>query len=414
MSAAVLFAQTWSLDLAVCGGGHSTSGASSSAGGLVIDLSQMRNVIVDPFAKIIKAQGGCTWEDVDKAAGEHSLATVGGTVNHTGIGGLTLGGGYGWLSGEHGLTIDNLLWVQIVLADGSIVTASDSENGDLFWAIRGAGQSFGVVIEFAYRAHEQKSPVWAGQLVYPPSQLEALVEIANELLAAGSDNSGLVIAIAAPPPLFQPIAHAAVFYNGPTSAAESFFAPLLALSPIVNTTSSMPYQQLNAMLNTANPHGGRKVIKGATFAPPLHAPFARSVLDDYLAFRLANPGVTAVIIFEFLPSRKVCQVPHAATAFANRGEYQNAVVNPQWTHPSQDEACRTWARGMAMKFEREMTRRKDEGGVHLAMEGVGQYGNYDGFQESGSLIFGQNLPRLQALKLQYDPGNLFNKGHLQI
>lgn len=128
----------------------------------MIDLSLMRQVTVDPSVMTITAQGGCLWVDVDEAAGKYGLATVGGTVNHTGIGGLTLGGGYGWLSGYHGLAIDNLLSVRMVLADGSLVTASDAENPDLFWAVRGAGQSFGVTVEFTYRAHEQKDPVWAG------------------------------------------------------------------------------------------------------------------------------------------------------------------------------------------------------------------------------------------------------------
>ncbi|KAI4159782.1 MAG: hypothetical protein LQ342_006293 [Letrouitia transgressa] len=162
ISSTLLFAQEHNIDFAICGGGHSTSGSSSSEGGIVIDLSLMRQVTVDPSVMTITAQGGCLWVDVDEAAGKYGLATVGGTVNHTGIGGLTLGGGYGWLSGYHGLAIDNLLSVRMVLADGSLVTASDAENPDLFWAVRGAGQSFGVTVEFTYRAHEQKDPVWAG------------------------------------------------------------------------------------------------------------------------------------------------------------------------------------------------------------------------------------------------------------
>lgn len=135
----LLFCKKHQVDFAVRGGGHSTSGSSSSEGGVVIDLSEMRKVEIDPIEKTITAQGGCIWEDVDEAAGEHGLATVGGTVNHTGIGGLTLGGGYGWLCGKYGLTIDNLLEVQMVLANGDVVRASDKENTDLFWAVRGSG-----------------------------------------------------------------------------------------------------------------------------------------------------------------------------------------------------------------------------------------------------------------------------------
>lgn len=183
ISTTLLLCQKHSIDLATRGGGHSTSGASSSEGGIVIDLSEMRNVTVNPVDKTITAQGGCLWEDVDKAAGQHGLAAVGGTVNHTGIGGLTLGGGYGWLCGQYGLTVDNLLSVEIVLANGDVVRSSASENTDLFWGIRGAGQSLGVVTEFTYRAHDQPNPVWAGQLLFSPDKLESVIEFGNHIAA---------------------------------------------------------------------------------------------------------------------------------------------------------------------------------------------------------------------------------------
>ena len=145
IASTILLSRRYSTSFAVAGGKHSSSGASSSNGGLVIDLAKMRKVEIDPLTKTAKVQGGCIWQDVDDAAGDYGLAMVGGTVNHTGVGGLTLGGGYGWLSGRYGLTIDSLLQVQIVLADGSIKTASKDENPDLFWAVRGAGHAFGVV-----------------------------------------------------------------------------------------------------------------------------------------------------------------------------------------------------------------------------------------------------------------------------
>jgi FAD/FMN-containing dehydrogenase len=162
ISTALKWAQEHQVDIAVKCGGHSVSGTSSSHGGLVIDLSRMNKATVDPVNKTVTAQGGATWKEVDESAGEHGLATVGGTVNHTGIGGLTLGGGYGWLSGQYGLTIDNLLSATVVLADGRILTASSAENSDLFWGLRGAGYNFGVVVDFTYRAYDQRSPVFAG------------------------------------------------------------------------------------------------------------------------------------------------------------------------------------------------------------------------------------------------------------
>lgn len=377
VSSAVTFARTWSLDLSICGGGHATSGASSSDGGLVVDLSQMRAVTVDPSAMTIKAQGGCLWVDVDKAAAEHGLATVGGTVNHTGIGGLTLGGGYGWLSGKYGLVIDNLLAVQMVLADGSIVTASDSENPDLFWAVRGAGQGFGVAVEFTYRAYEQKSPVWAGLLMFLPSKLDELVEAANQVYATMGENSGLFLGIANPPPAFQPMLLAPLFHNGSKTEAESVFAPLLSLGPIVNTTGSMPYSTVNSMLNPAAAHGGYKSVKGATYATPLRPAFFRSLLDEFVAFRTRTPEASALIMLEMWPVDKLCTVPHSATAFANRGQYQNAFIGPKFEVPGYDDVGRQWARDMAAKFQEETRRGKSEGDVNLQVEGVGEYGNYD-------------------------------------
>lgn len=416
ISATVLFAQAWSIDLVVCGGGHSSSGASSTSGGLVIDLCQMRAVSVDPVSKTIRAQGGCLWADVDVAAYEHGLATVGGTVNHTGIGGLTLGGGYGWLSGEYGLVIDNLLAVQMVLADGSIVTASESENSDLFWAVRGAGQSFGVAVEFTYRAHPQSSTVWAGQLVFLPNNLEALAAAANQLIASSQRNMGLILGFACPPPAFQPVPVAVVYFNGPASAAEEFFAPLLALNPIVNTTASMPYAQLNGALNAMAVHGGRKINKGSTFATPLRPEFFQSVFEDYARLLKQPHPVMAIILFEFLPTDKICAVPHAATAFANRGQYQNVLVSPKWTDPAFDEVSTAWAKEIALKFDAEMERGKREGDIKMEVEGVGQYGNYDDLhqRERGRVIFGPNYDRVLKLKNTYDPNNVFNKAHVQV
>lgn len=378
IATALSFVQTWSLDLAVCGGGHSTSGASSSDGGLVIDLSLMRGVTVDKQAKTITAQGGCTWEDVDKAGYDHGLVTVGGTVNHTGIGGLTLGGGYGWLSGEYGLVIDNLLSVQMVLADGTIITASNSDNKDLFWAVCGAGQAFGVVFEFTYRAYEQKSTVWAGQMAFIPSNLETLATTVNELYAKAKGNSGMLLGIVRPPPAFLPVAVIFLYFNGPSTEAEEFYAPLIALKPVMNNCASMVYPKLNSMINFAVEHGSRRASKGATFAPPLRPAFFQSIFIDYAKFVKQNPDIFCTLLFEYLPSEKICAVPNDATAFANRGEHQNVLISPKWKDPAQDEKCKAWATELADKFGAEMERGKMEGDVRMEHEGSGQYGNYDG------------------------------------
>ena len=176
----VKFAAENSIELAVRGGGHSTSGSSSTDGGICIDLSKLNEVLVKPKENIVIVEGGALWADVDRAAAEHGLAVVGGTVNTTGVGGLTLGGGYGYLVGEYGLVIDNLLEVTMVLASGKIIRTTAVKESDLFWAIRGAGASFGIVLTFTFKAHKLDTPVWGGTLVIDIEELDKVVAFAND------------------------------------------------------------------------------------------------------------------------------------------------------------------------------------------------------------------------------------------
>lgn len=431
ISTAVVFSRSHLLDLAIRGGGHHTNGASSSLNGMVIDLSRMRRVVIDPEAKTVTVQGGALWEDVDEAAGEHGLATVGGTVNHTGVGGLTLGGGYGWLAGRHGLTIDNLLCVKMVLADGSIVRASGRENPELFWAVRGAGHCFGVAVEFTYRVHEQENLVWAGQMVFSIDHVEAVVEFANRLVEVSRGESGMLLTLAALPPAYDPTLVATVFYNGPKEDAEAFFAPLLALNPEHNTTSEMPYAKVNSLLNFTVPHGGRKLGKGAIFLTPLRPTFVRALSADLaLLYRKIPTARKSILVFEFYNLSKVMEVPQTATAFANRGQHQNVLIVPSWSDDTtHDEDCRLWAIEIARKFAAEKARLMTDEGVTLKMEGVGRYGNYDGrlsiilrrshlhalmnlysdVETEPEKIFGVNHQELRRLKTMFDRDNVFNK-----
>ncbi|KAG0161408.1 hypothetical protein PDIDSM_8942 [Penicillium digitatum] len=234
ISATLLWAQQHSVDLAVKCGGHSVAGTSSSEGGLVIDLSRMNQVTVDTEQKTITAQGGATWKEVDETGAAHDLAAVGGTVNHTGVGGLTLGGGYGWLSGEYGLAIDNLLSATVVLADGRIVTASATENVDLFWGLRGAGYNFGVVADFTYQAHDQKDPVYSGLLGFAPDKLEGIIEALNESLANPDSRFGAICSLTMAPDGSGPMVIVIGFFNGPARKAKKKFARFTALEPVLN------------------------------------------------------------------------------------------------------------------------------------------------------------------------------------
>jgi hypothetical protein len=377
---AILFSQANSFDLAICCGGHSTGGSSSTEGGLCINMSKMRNVVVDPEKKTITAQGGALWADVDKAAGEYGLAAVGGTVNHTGIGGLTLGGGYGWLTGTHGLVIDNLLEVEYVLADGNIVKASRTENPDLFWAARGAGACFGVVTSFVYRAHEQKNPVWAGLLAFRRSALPKIIEYANELMKDTTGRHGLLLGIAFLPSEPQPLVVAMIFYNGSENEGQQFFAELLAMGPVLNDVTTMPYSSVNGMFNPLTTHGDRKTLKGSSYLVPLDPKTAESTFDDFEALVQKVPdAMQSIVLFEYLNPSQINKVPASETAFANRGAQCNIGFALRWTDANNDAVCRGWARDMAAKYHAELERQKKSRGVdRTTMEAVGHYGNYDG------------------------------------
>jgi FAD/FMN-containing dehydrogenase len=380
VSKAVLFSIKHKLDLAIMGGGHGTSGASSTNGGLSINLSKMRSISVDPIKKTVTAQGGALWSDVDAAAAEYNLAAVGGTVNHTGVGGLTLGGGYGWLTPQYGMVIDNLLSVEFVLADGSIATSSQTENPDLFWAAKGAGAGFGVATSFTYQAHEQPNDVWGGMLLFPPPALESVIESANHVLEASSEpgHPGCLVGFGCLPPAHQPLVMAILFYNGSEEAAKIFYKPFFDLGPLADLTSPMPYKNVNTMLNAAMEHGSRRTMKGSAFLAPLSPSFASSIWADYTAFIATTPDVGQTLIaFEFIGFEKILEVGQQGTSFANRGAYGNILFGPGWMDGANDGACREWTRTMSKKTKAELVRRVSEGTDSVTEQGVGEYANYD-------------------------------------
>ncbi|KAF2132454.1 FAD-binding domain-containing protein [Dothidotthia symphoricarpi CBS 119687] len=408
VSTTVKLSQEYSISFAVCGGKHSSSGASSSAGGLVIDLGKMRAVEVDTSTNTVKAQGGCIWKDVDEAAADQELAMVGGTVNHTGVGGLTLGGGYGWLSGRYGLTIDSLLSVEMVLADGRIVTTSKDQYPDLFWAVRGAGHCFGVAVQFTFQAHPQNNSIWGGQMVFPAStKLDAVIDFANNLVETTRGDSAMVMGITQPPFMEEPAVIATVFHNGPEPEALKVFKPLLDLQPRVNTVKERPYREMNGVMNNAVNYGGRKLSKGASFKLPLRAPFVRSLMDGLKSLHSRVPGSKkTIMLFEFFHTAKLNSVSSDEMSFANRGTHQNLMFGPFWDNAEDDIASRAWAKGVAELARSELERTTQKSG-----ERIGEYGNYDALAAKPRDIFGQNLDRLREIKMTYDPKNAFNKSY---
>lgn len=439
---AVKYANDQGLDLAVKGGGHSTAGASSTDGGLLINLSKMRHVNVDAEKRLLYVQGGCLWHDVDVAAWQHGLATVGGTVADTGVGGLTLGGGYGHLSGKYGLVIDNVVGATVVLADGNVVNASEERHSDLFWALLGAGQNFGVTTEFVLKAYPQ-AEVFGGTLVFAPTaeNIQKLVDACNDLYQVketpdgpqtrAQGRCGSLLALTKPPPAGgQTMILFLCCFNGTEQEARSVLEPFFGIGPVMDTMAVMPYPKVNNLVPAVV--GMRSSMKGAAFVMPLRAEFVSNIIAEYDKFLSEVPDAAASLIaWELYDPVKLSSLQTGS--FANRGHHLNGLVMPLWEKPDSDGICRKWARDMSILFKNELEAHGEEAGNGVD-GGVGRrghkgaamlYGNYDvscmpsllrretdklqQYDEKSKDIFGDNYEELQKIKAKFDPGNMFDK-----
>ncbi|PIA92283.1 hypothetical protein CB0940_10010 [Cercospora beticola] len=427
VSITLKYASQNGIDVAVKGGGHSTAGASSTDGGINIDLARMRNVRVDPEKKLLYVEGGALWHHVDSAAWEHGLATVGGTVADTGVGGLLLGGGYGHLSGKYGLTIDNVVSITTVLANGDIVKASETECPDLFWALRGAGQNFGVATEFVLKAYPQ-GEAYAGMLLFPttPEIVEKVVSALNDLFKVretvngpktkAGGRLGSLLAIAKPPPagghtmLLLLVAAPSIANEG---EGRELLKPFLDIGPVVNTVAMSPYPKVNNLVPTES--GFRSSMKGAAFFAPLRPRFVLEVAASFEKFVADVPDAAAgLVAFEFYDAIKVNEFDNGS--FANRGYHLNGLVMPSWKDKANDAICRQWARDVSNLFKAELARQDQE--TNKGVESASRrgkkgatmlYGNYDQYDEISKDVFGDHYEQLQSIKAKYDPKNMFNK-----
>ncbi|KAI5467297.1 hypothetical protein BGZ63DRAFT_410304 [Mariannaea sp. PMI_226] len=418
VSATVKMATANGLAFNVKGGGHSTAQASSapSAQGMVIDLSLMRDVMVNPDAKTVTFGGGCVWKDVDEACWEHGLATVGGTVSHTGVGGLILHGGFGVLMGLHGISIDILVSCRVVLADGSIKVASAEENPDLFWAIRGAGSSFGVVTEFTMRAFPQ-GDVYGGVLLISMDNLPAIVEFMNTWDKTNDGYQAFRTGFCRAPPTLvagsdkqQPwviFVHLFHFGDNAQEAGPEYFAPLLKLDAMIKNVGRMPYPSINQIGDKTWAPGRRYLFGGSNFTTPIELSTAITIRDQFTGFVDANPEANgSMFMFECYPNHQICRVPSDATAFNSRGKYYNVGTAWTWESEAMDEKIRENNRQYQTNI-RELGYNDTE-----LKDGTGQYLNYVNVASiPAKSVFGTNTDRLFKLKEKYDPQNVFNKPH---
>jgi FAD/FMN-containing dehydrogenase len=396
--AAVNFARDAGLDLAVKGGGHSAPGFGTVDDGLVIDLSLLRHVHVDPRARTARAGGGATWGDFNYATHAYGLATPGGIISTTGIGGLTLGGGIGYLARGYGLSIDNLLSAEIVTADGQVRTASKTENPDLFWALRGGGGNFGVVTSFEFQLHPVND-VYVGLFFYEIDQTGNLLRFFRDFIKDAPEAYGAFPAFQIAPPLeFIPsdrhgdtFCAAIVHWAGPLDEGEEAMRPFRDLAPVVaEMVGPMPYPALNAAFDPIFPKGIRSYWKGS-FVTEL----SDAAIDQHLVYGPKVPEVSATM--HLYPINGAChRVGPDETAFAYRNATFAMVIVAAWQDPAVDRDRIQWVRD----YYNATAPYSERGGYINFMADDDQFRVNDNY--------GAHFKRLTEVKRTYDPDNLFH------
>jgi FAD/FMN-containing dehydrogenase len=398
---AVNFAREHDLLLSIRGGSHNVSGAAVNDGGIVVDLSAMRGVRIDPEARTVRAQGGATWGDVDRETQLCGLATPGGVVSSTGVGGLTLHGGWGWLRRKHGYCVDNLLSTDIVTADGQVRIASETENADLFWAIRGAGSNFGVVTSFEFRLHEVGPLVAFAAPIYALEDAERVVPAWRDFMNAAPDEVssqlflwGVPAAEGFPADLHdKAIVAPAAMYTGPAEEGERVLRPLRELAtPLLDLSATMPYTVLQGAFDALFPKGRLYYWKSLYLND-----FKGQTMEETIRYARERPTPMSLIGLWHLGGGAASRVGAQATAFGRRDAPYLLSFDTTWTDPADTERCIGWTRAAW-----DDMRRFGPGGLYLNFAGFGE--------EKEDLVraaYGANYDRLVELKTRYDPGNLF-------
>ena len=397
--AAVRFARERELVVAVRGGGHNVAGTAVCDDGVVIDLSPMKGMWVDPGARTARAQAGLLWGEFDHETQRFGLATPGGIVTHTGIAGLTLGGGLGWLMRRHGLTCDNLLSADVVTADGELVRASAEENADLFWGLRGGGGNFGIVTSFEYRLHPVGPIVLAGVILHPAARAREVLDFYRHYIAsAPNELMTIVVLRMAPPAPFlpaaihgQPVVIIAVCYAGHVEEGERVIAPLRRFGePLADLIQPTPYAAHQAMLDASVPHGLGYYWK-SEYLPPLSDALIATLTEH--AWRVATPASYTAL---FHLGGAVSQEDSEGSAFEDRRATHAMTIDGVWSEPAASRACIAWARDFW-----EAVRPHSTGGVYVNF--LGEEG-----QDRVRTAYGAaKYERLRALKRKYDPTNFF-------
>jgi FAD/FMN-containing dehydrogenase len=399
--AAVRFARDHDLEIAVRGGGHNVAGTAVCDEGIVIDLSAMRAVRVDAAGRRAWVQGGALGGDVDRETQAYGLATTGGIVSHTGVGGLTLGGGVGWLMRKHGLTVDNLLAVDVVTADGELLRATGEEHPELFWALRGGGGNFGVATSFEFRLHAVGPTVLAGPILWDATDAREVLRFYRDFAREAPDELGTVVRFGTAPTLpvipedlhWRPVVMVGTCYAGPIEEGEQRLRPLRGCrTPLLDLVGPKPYAGFQSALDSTVVHGWSYYWKST------HLPELRDDLIDVIAEHAFSCSSPRSYVAMFHLKGAVSRVEDGATAFGNRQAAHAITLDAVW-RPGEDFGDRdtAWTR----KFLAALGRFRE-----------GVYVNFLGGDEAPDRVreaYGDSVyDRLVKVKTVYDPDNVFH------
>ena len=402
VAAAVRFARDCDLEVAVRGGGHNVAGTAVCDGGIVIDLSAMRAVSVDPVERTALVQGGALWGDVDHETQAHGLATTGGIVSHTGVGGLSLGGGIGWLMRKHGLTVDNLVYAEVVTADGEILRASTSEHSDLFWALRGGGGNFGIVSTFRFALHPVGPTVMAGPVFWAAEDTVDVLRFYREFVTDAPDELGNIVRLGTIPPLpvvdeelhFRPAIAVASCYAGPVHDGERAVRALRQFgTPLVDLVGPTLYVAHQSGIDDTVPHGWHYYWKATNLTG-----LSDEVIDIVAAHAYVATSPRSYVAM-FRLGGAIRRTPSDATAYPGRSAEHNIVIDGAWL-PEEDDTVRASEMAWARAFLDA-----------LQPQGAGVYVNFLDSDDDTSRIreaYGdETYRRLAEVKAKYDPDNVF-------
>jgi FAD/FMN-containing dehydrogenase len=388
VQAALAFGLENDLPIAVRGGGHNVAGKAVVTDGLVIDLSPMKGMWVDPVDRLARAQAGLTWGEFDRETQVYGLATTGGAISTTGIAGLTLGGGIGWLQRRHGLTCDNLVSADVITADGRLLTANDVDNPDLFWGLRGGGGNFGIVTSFEYRLHPVGEVV-AGPILHPFSAARDVFAFYREFAESAPDDLFCEFGLG-PTPDGGRAVFLFFFYNGPAAEAEEVLAPARAFgNPIEDMVGPMSYCQAQQAFDADFPFGLLNYWKSSNVAE-----LSDGTIETIVSFMERAPSSAPLVLIDQFGGA-VARVPSDATAFGHRDAAYDLIIAAIWSdHGEQDDHIE-WAKSFWEAMQPHST-----GDVYV---------NYlsDEGEERVRSAYGHHWERLVELKRTYDPQNVF-------